>query len=94
MRVGPLRRKSTALRELAPRRPDALKEPPLEPSYRLLRVWPVRRSPVRFSENPRQLADGSQPEGPGSLPSWRSLRMAKHKGVGAVIYARHATAVW
>lgn len=86
--VRPLSRTSTALHNLVHRQPDALRRPPLDPPYRLLKVWPVRRSPVRYSEDPRQLGDGSQPTDPGSLPMWRSLRTAKRKAVGTVIYAR------
>ena len=88
--VDRLRRMSTAVQRAARLGPAALVRPPLDPPYRLVRLWPVRRSPLRFTEDPREW-DCTPPSGEaGLLPSWRSLRRAKRNAVGTVIYSRHA----
>lgn len=72
-------------------RQRVLTDPPLWPAYRWLGVWPLRRSPVRFGEDPREWVRSEiSPDDPPRLPSWRSLRRAQRKALGTVIYARQA----
>lgn len=85
-----LRRVPTVARRATRLEPAALVRPPLDPPYRLLRIWPVRRSPLRFTEDPREWADTPPPGEADLLPGWRSLRRAKRKAVGTVIYSRCA----
>jgi len=70
----------------------ALRRPPLEGSYRWLKVLPLYRSPQRFSEDPREWVHfaGEPRSREGILRGWRSLRKAQHEAVGTVIYSRQA----
>ncbi|MHB1446407.1 MAG: hypothetical protein ACYCZV_12225, partial [Acidimicrobiales bacterium] len=72
------------------RQPRALRRRPTQPRYRLLRVIPVRRHPIRFTEDPREwiYEKGGSPN--QLLKGWRSLRRAQRKALGTVIYARLA----
>jgi hypothetical protein len=54
--VDRLRRISTAARRAVRLEPAALVRPALDPPYRVLRIWPVRRSPLRFTEDPPGMA--------------------------------------
>ena len=67
-----------------------LRRPPMDRPYRLLRVFPIYRSPLRFTEDPREWVHPEYDEPNDLLPGWRSLRKAQRKAVGTVIYSREA----
>lgn len=64
--------------------------PPLQRSYRWMRVLPMYRSPCRYSEDPREWVESEFESGKHLLKGWRSLRRAQRKAVGTVIYSRQA----
>jgi hypothetical protein len=65
-----------------------LRKPPLETCYRRLGLFPLRRGSVRFTEDPRTEEQRLPDDDAHSFRAWRTLRRARRRAVGDVIYAR------